>query len=519
MTCTTMKHPDQINKAEQEQVPSETRLRINDHIMGKLNKIKSDDLHPKGGSVATIFRVPQNILGTDENAYKPKIVSLGPYHHQRLGAGGDGAYLKLTFVNKFLARKFITSDSKYVEDCLKHIEANECRVRKAYSELVDMDSDMFKEMMLLDCCFVLELLFEFNDQKKKKAEEEKGRTEERRRKKEDECIINYCCGVLFSRNIAQQHPYVSKEDPTIIPEETKIEAGIIPKWALPLVLHDIFMLENQLPFFLLEKLFEIADVKDVLMEDLILLITKDIVKGRIGKCKHLLQLFHSCIRPTTNGTEQEDDGDYNDVVLAFFKEQEQEQVHLVPCARELQEAKVKLVKRKTNSLLDITFHKASIFDITSFWSGRLEIPRLVIDDGTNTLLRNLIAFEQCYPNASDHVTTFACFMDSVIDTNMDVALLRQGDIIVNGLGCDEDVALLFNKLCKDVVIDLSSCYLSGVIKDIKKHCDWKCNKCCASLKHTYFSNPWAYFSVIAAVILFALTLIQTVYTILSYNKQ
>lgn len=39
-------------------------------------------------------------------------------------------------------------------------------------------------------------------------------------------------------------------------------------------------------------------------------------------------------------------------------------------------------------------------------------------------------------------------MDSLINTPKDVALLKQADIIEHVLGSDEDVALLFNKLCK-----------------------------------------------------------------------
>ncbi|KAG6484275.1 hypothetical protein ZIOFF_061070 [Zingiber officinale] len=101
-------------------------------------------------------------------------------------------------------------------------------------------------------------------------------------------------------------------------------------------------------------------------------------------------------------------------------------------------------KQKATSFLDITFNK-----------GVLEIPPLEIDDDTNILFRNLIAFEQCQKDASGNgnISAYASFMSCIIDTAADVELLQEKAIIINGFGNKKKVANLFSKLCKEVVID------------------------------------------------------------------
>lgn len=69
-----------------------------------------------------------------------------------------------------------------MEKCIKKIKELEIEARSEYAEEVEMTSDEFVEMMLLDCCFVLELLLEQLEQEKKRKREE----EEKKLRKEME---------------------------------------------------------------------------------------------------------------------------------------------------------------------------------------------------------------------------------------------------------------------------------------------------------------------------------------------
>ncbi|CAL9748127.1 unnamed protein product [Musa acuminata subsp. burmannicoides] len=426
-------------------------------------KLEATSLEDRHAEQATIFRVPHNIRAIDSLAYEPKIVSLGPYHadNERLGAW-DG--LKWRYFKKFLNR----NPNKHLCDYLEEVEMLALAARTAYSEKLRMDPGKFVEMMLLDCCFVVELLLV--------QMEEKQQAGMRMGPKWQEASSTF-----------EQDPMISAW-----------------RWALPLLAHDVMMLENQLPLVVLRRLLELASPGASLKEPLdyffrnfpLTINIEKITDDNIKNSPHLLHLFHTCIVPPKS-------------MIAKKSGKDSRPSHTpMPCARELREARVKFVKKEAASFLDISFR-----------GNKMEIPQVKVDDETNSLLRNLIALEQCYPRAGIYVTTYAWFMDRIIDTPMDVALLRQHKIIENGLGSDEDVADVFNKLGKEVIMDLQGCYLSDLGQAVTKHCDNNCNRRWASLNHNYLTSPWAIISVFAAILLFLLTIIQTVFSVLSYIKQ
>ncbi|KAG6501084.1 hypothetical protein ZIOFF_040952 [Zingiber officinale] len=414
---------------------------------------------------ATIFQVPNNIRAGDTNheacslgeAYNPKIVSLGPYHRLDEQLQVWNTRLKWPCLKRLLERS--PDNDQAIEKCIDRIKEREREVRSAYAE-------------------------EFTRSKVQKQQEQP---------KPSAALM----GSSSARDAApMKQPSTEEKQPE--EEGTLIQQW---QWAEPLIYHDLLMLENQIPLSLLRELHGIilSHDKSPSMDELILSffkefsLTKHITKIPEGSCHHLLHLFHSSLipkkQPTTRGIRAQ--------LVA-------EVTSAIPCARDLIESRVKVKKKQgvaCSSFLDLSFD-----------SGRLEIPEIHVDDGTNTLLRNLIAFEQCLPRIGDYLTTYAWFMDSVIDNSADVALLRRKHVLVSGLGSDEEVAKLFNSLCKEVMVDPNQCYLEETIKEVNKYYRSKRNRCYATLNHNYFSNPWASISVVAAIILFVLTFIQTLYS-------
>ncbi|URD97706.1 UPF0481 protein [Musa troglodytarum] len=333
----------------------------------------------------------------------------------------------------------------------------------AYSEEMEMSSDDLVQMMLLDCCFVIETI-----------------------------------------------------------------------WSLPPVVgRDMLILENQLPFCLLQPLFDSAfpgqsrELNNLILDFLSESISITTETPSVEKpFHHTLHLFHSCILPANDrdGSESSTSLCHKQNVspvsfwplswlikLSCCPRDDQEVTNLlldwIPSATRLTEAGVHIrKKKKAKSFLDITFR-----------DGKMEIPQIQVDDCTNTLLRNLIAFEQCCREASHHVTAYAELIDLLIDTAADVALLQQSKIIISGMGSGEEVTTLFNRLGKEVTIDEPSRnYFSRIYKEANEYYGARCNKWRARLNHDYFGNSWAIVSVAAAIFLFILTTTQTVYTVLSY---
>lgn len=199
---------------------------------------------------------------------------------------------------------------------------------------------------------------------------------------------------------------------------------------------DLMLLENQLPFFVLNKLQHmtmqdnelplaipvsnlfplLANLPEITLESF----------GEIATCniKHLLHLVHilSCRGQHRTNTSE----DYISWHL------------LMPNATELSETGVSF------SNVSVT---TSLFDSIKFENGLMTISHFTVEDYTETLLRNLVAYEQqsrdVYPT---YFSDFALFMDKLIESNKDVNFLRQKGIIVNLLGEDKQVASMFNKI-------------------------------------------------------------------------
>ncbi|CAL9083544.1 unnamed protein product [Musa textilis] len=475
----------------------------------------------------TIFKVPRIFQAAGPKAYKPRMVSLGPYHHgkKHLKAMED---LKWHYLKKFLGR----NPDKPLEEYIRQIKEKEPQARMAYSENVGMTSDEFARMMLLDCCFVIEII----DLWKTLVErQEKQETEE-----EEEAVDKQIrCPWPWFRTARQMHSPIPKgarsmpspmlenllntdergtasrqmHSPMLENQLNTDEKGTetvqnpftSTRYTLPTVARDMLMLENQLPFFLLQTLFDSAypDQPDLLKRHALEFLGETIMNREIkltpgiGDVYHLLHLIHSSISPPENNR---DDGEPFGFCwpLQSMKrsrhlpkddpertDHQTRQLKWIPSATQLMEAGVHFRKKeKATNFLDITFH-----------NGVMEIALLQVDDSTETFLRNLIAFEQCSKNVSLHVTAYAALMDCIINTAADVALLQQHGIIPSGLGDGKQVADLFNKLCKEVTLDYEKSYVSGIYKVVNDHYGSICNQWRARLNHDYFSHPWAVISV------------------------
>ncbi|KAG6667585.1 hypothetical protein I3843_01G101800 [Carya illinoinensis] len=156
------------------------------------------------------------------------------------------------------------------------------------------------------------------------------------------------------------------------------------------------------------------------------------------------------------------------------------------------------------------------FSIKFNSTGLMEISPLSIGDHTEAYLRNLIAYEQYSDgdNGFDYVTNYVSFMDDLINSPKDVELLRRRRIIRNYLGDDEVTSTMVNKLGHDITISTTSSIYARTSMDVNIHCSRRRNVWMAKLRHDYFNSPWALLSFLAAVLLLALAITQTVFSII-----
>lgn len=111
------------------------------------------------------------------------------------------------------------------------------------------------------------------------------------------------------------------------------------------------------------------------------------------------------------------------------------------------------------------------------------------------------------------VISYISFLDSLIDYPVDVKELRSSHILHNLLGCDNDVAQLFNEIATDLVP--SQAVYKDVIAQIQSHYKSKWRTWMAQVYHDHFSSPWTIVAFLAAVVALGMSGIQTWYTVKS----
>ncbi|KAK9290288.1 hypothetical protein L1049_008455 [Liquidambar formosana] len=281
--------------------------------------------------------------------------------------------------------------------------------------------------------------------------------------------------------------------------DKKFDELKIKNHEIAFVRQDLFLLENQLSFQVLKLLMSdngMEKIEKFILENWRKQPTPPPPQQKpqppppqqqpeIAPC-HLLELFRTELvgKPSkqdeNTGNKEEDWQSFRDVTV-------------------LRAAGIHLKRSKTNCLHDVSFTYHLIF-------GYLSLPPLVVDDSTKAKFLNLIACEMCpeFDNKFE-VTSYICFLDSLIDQADDVKKLRKKHILHNFLGSDEEVAKLFNEIATDLVPSFD--IYRHVKADIQKHYDDIGKAWMAEFVHNHFSSPWTFIAFIAAVAAFAFSVV------------
>ncbi|XP_057983218.1 UPF0481 protein At3g47200-like [Malania oleifera] len=358
-----------------------------------------------------IQKVPRMLrkIESNENCYEPQVVSIGPYHHGKL---------ELEAVEKLkvpMARDYIESSytSKLsVRDMYDKVAAVAVEARQCYAKdaTEGLDDEAFAQMMFLDGCFILQFIYCYEENKRGEMK-------------------------MRSLNIA-------------------------------FVQRDLFLLENQLPFLVLEELVNLRFEQKEGINKINSFIEHTRALPPPGKpgWRHRIE---NCIdrcnflkKPLENSKKQpvHEEGpahlldllraqliDLQDKKIATKSNDRSSLSYSYQSVKELKAAGIEFRPSKTQRFTDIKFEHCCV-------RGFLKLPAVIVDDSFKSILLNLVAYKAC-PDAPDDlgVTSYICFMDSLIDHAEDVKELRSEGILMSCLGSDQQVADLFNDIANNLV--------------------------------------------------------------------
>lgn len=111
-------------------------------------------------------------------------------------------------------------------------------------------------------------------------------------------------------------------------------------------------------------------------------------------------------------------------------------------------------------------------------------------------------------------------MADIVKNERDSALLYTKGVILNKMRSDKAVAELFSSLSKEVTLDPESSFFVEFYVKVHAYCQKPIplRKLRVNFIDTYCMSPWATVSLIAAILLFTLSIIQTIFTVLQYYK-
>ncbi|XP_048236297.1 UPF0481 protein At3g47200-like isoform X2 [Ricinus communis] len=334
-----------------------------------------------------IYKVLSAIRKINEAVYNPQVISIGPIHHGK-PEFKDMEKQKLIYLKEFCRRVEGRTEKEVISDLSRIINECEGEIRHCYAETFTICSSEFVKMILVDAVFIIELF-----------------------------LRNYN-GSEYENDFIIGQPSLKK-----------------------VVYLDLALLENQLPYFILEKLYDS-------------IIGKFQEKGSVAF--HMLLCFFYELPPRNENLiylrnkkvkHFPDWARYLLLNVSLLESTPSDSVKLVYNATKLSRAGVKFqVVEDSCSMLDLKFE-----------NGVLKMPVFEVYYDLECLMRNLMAFEQCHYPFRTYFYNYFVLMDHLINTAEDVELLVEAGIIVNWLGSNQVVADLINRLCQGLD-ENTSCY-------------------------------------------------------------
>ncbi|GJV05280.1 putative UPF0481 protein [Tanacetum coccineum] len=101
---------------------------------------------------------------------------------------------------------------------------------------------------------------------------------------------------------------------------------------------------------------------------------------------------------------------------------------------------------------------------------------------------------------------------NILDAKWPMAMelkYSRSQVLVNAIGSNEEAADIINDICKQV--PFKDFYYEDEWKQMDEYYNAYWSNLIAELRRKYFSNPWSFIALLAGIVLFILTVVQTVY--------
>ncbi|XP_058767163.1 UPF0481 protein At3g47200-like [Vicia villosa] len=438
--------------------------------------------------------VPDNLRLSNESAYIPKVVSVGPQYKERRELL-QAEEIKWRCVTTLLSRTF---GLDAIENCMKAVLDIDETVRASYVDKIKLDRYDLATNIVFDGCFLLELII---------------------------CESKYDSELPIPFNGTSPGIEVKKMD---------------------YVMSDLMLLDNQIPIYILEILFTnllgSSPQMREFIQNLVLPVFGYSGKLMVKSTVHFLDIAYSYLEmewiDQKKKKEEEENVIPDDKLIKLYQDIDQDpnlKLNLNRCATRLKAVGI------TIECLDVP-DKKNFIAFTEFNREKriLRIPKLVINNQTEATWRSFIAWEHHKKklksgSVSDTDRLSVCTSSAMLFSDLicctgDVKLLKdKGVIVVDDTLklSNRDLVAYFHLIAKGVdrrIIDLNHFAMFDAMNTIPtknyvtkvfifllhlfcKFFDWCYNV------HEFFKTGYNYaFSIVGI-----LTVVQTCYSVVAYH--
>mgnify|MGYP000223366111 CR=1 FL=1 len=362
---------------------------------------KATDATDEGIRLFTeISKPPKALVDVKPESYRPQILTIGPLH-EMLSGNPVLCDVKASCVNKFMKAHDISD----VEELMKRLFYDPSDLHNHYSGLPNYSSESFQLLVTVDTIVIRELLV-----------------------------------------------FILTPWDSILDEHTQFCKICNNNITYKQAVRDLFLMGNQIPMSYLKKLIEEFPNPPNLEMDEIQKVVADVVK-RIDPfpirnsqhksfgtpnflhCSHLLDwLYVWVIRKPLEENRRKAIEQRADPIPSDL-----------PSASQLYKAGIRF-RAIEGSISVMKYDKRK---------RRFDLPQLVVQDNTEDLLRNFLAYEETLINTGHEFSLYVVTMDSLIKTQEDLEILSKAFVIQSELGSSERLLQMWSAMAKNVVIQPS----------------------------------------------------------------
>ncbi|KAL2935428.1 hypothetical protein RDABS01_018546 [Bienertia sinuspersici] len=183
-----------------------------------------------GRDTCSIFKVPKSFNDVNGTLYQPQIISIGPFHH-------GFAHVQMMEEHKYhYLGQLLRRTAMDLRDLFVAVGPLVDPARECYSQPFGLEDIQFLEMLVVDGCFIIELF----------------------------------------RKVSKLVTF-EEDDPI---------ASM--SWIFPALLRDLHRLENQIPFFVLQCLYDLTFGKDSCKSITLATLTLEFFNHTIQRPKHIV---------------------------------------------------------------------------------------------------------------------------------------------------------------------------------------------------------------------------------------